>query len=357
MPPTALAPMQAKVRQAAMAPPSPSPTTESGAATASKFRAALSVCAAMFVLFVLMAVRATLDGDNVPPVLAPGTPVPLELLALFSSPTRLADGTRVPALQLMREVASLQSALPANQQEVCAAVQWPRDVRRALRRAAPRVLQFSGHGDAVLRGPLAGALAFQHSDGTVHTPDPGGFIALLRPDVCPRLQALLLNGCKTHILAHKIVSALPHLQVVCCPTIVHTRASEAFARGFHDALGMHFANSTAGAQGVARGHPSGTTTEQCFLAGKAMLARSGFVEGDPETWVKPPQDGDAAGNHNLAPAATTATGPAVAANAANSTQRPHGRFILMKAVLVDAKKEASGGDNASVAKYRVVIVE
>ena len=209
----------------------------------------------------------------------------------------------------------------------------------------------------MLRGPLAGALAFQHSDGTVHTPDPGGFIALLRPDVCPRLQALLLNGCKTHILAHKIVSALPHLQVVCCPTIVHTRASEAFARGFHDALGMHFANSTAGAQGVARGHPSGTTTEQCFLAGKAMLARSGFVEGDPETWVKPPQDGDAAGNHNLAPAATTATGPAVAANAANSTQRPHGRFILMKAVLVDAKKEASGGDNASVAKYRVVIVE
>ena len=352
--PTALTPVQAKVRQATSASPPPSPTSESRSATASKFRAALSVCAAMFVLFVLMAVRATLDGDNAPPVVAPGTPVPLELLALFSSPTRLADGTRVPALQLMREVASLQSALPANQQEVCAAVQWPRDVRRALRRAAPRVLQFSGHGDAVLRGPLAGALAFQHADGTVHTPDPGGFIALLRPDVCPRLQALLLNGCKTHILAHKIVSALPHLQVVCCPTIVHTRASEAFARGFHDALGMQLSSMSTSCQNMARGHPSGTTTEHCFLAGKAMLARSGFIEGDPETWVKPSQDED----QNTAPASTstTATDRAIAVSATNSTQRPHGRFILMKAVRVNTK-DANEGKNTDVAKYRVVIVE
>ena len=46
----------------------------------------------------------------------------------------------------------------------------PNQVEEAINSFSPRVVQFSGHGDAVRRGAFAGALAFETKDGRVDTP-------------------------------------------------------------------------------------------------------------------------------------------------------------------------------------------
>ena len=77
------------------------------------------------------------------------------------------------------------------------------------------MLQFSGHGDALRRGPMAGALAFEMADGTIQLPDPDDFIALLGK--CPRLEGVFLNGCKTlRPLGERIQQEMPWLTVVGC---------------------------------------------------------------------------------------------------------------------------------------------
>jgi hypothetical protein len=273
-----------------------------------------------------------------------GGRVEVALLALFSAPThaRFVSPTKrkpncstgkggeakgeliiqpLPPLQLMREIASLQRALPANQQQVCPAARWPNDVEKALSRVSPRLVQFSGHGDAILRGPLAGALAFEYDDGCLHTPDPSSFIRLLHG--LPRLQAVLLNGCKTHILAKRIIESMPHLQVIAWSTVVHSRAAEVFAEGFYQELGRQLHAGEEPLSVVA-----------AFKHGQQLFASRGYIEGDPEK-------GAAEG----AAAATVSPSPAAAAGRSSPSPRrnklPHGAMILASGTEACGVKQAA----------------
>ncbi len=114
----------------------------------------------------------------------------IELLALFSSPAKRKDGSALPPLQLMKEIISLQESIPRKLREIRPAAQFPADIEHALKEHSPRVLQFSGHGNAVKRGPFAGALAFELADGTLAPADPIDFIALLDRSRCPRLECV-----------------------------------------------------------------------------------------------------------------------------------------------------------------------
>mgnify|MGYP006888798621 CR=1 FL=1 len=68
--------------------------------------------------------------------------------------------------------------IPRKLREIRPAAQFPADIEHALKEHSPRVLQFSGHGNAVKTGPFAGALAFELKDGTISLPDPMSFIEL-----------------------------------------------------------------------------------------------------------------------------------------------------------------------------------
>ena len=117
----------------------------------------------------------------------------IELLALFSSPAKrkTARGDQaLQPLQLMKEIISLQESIPRKLREIRPAAQFPADIEHALKEHSPRVLQFSGHGDAVKRGAFAGALAFELADGTLAPADPIDFIALLDRSRCPRLECV-----------------------------------------------------------------------------------------------------------------------------------------------------------------------
>ena len=134
----------------------------------------------------------------------------LEVLALFSSPTRWKTGHRIQPLKLMKEIGFLQEAIPHRLRDIRPAACFPADIKKAVQELSPRVLQFSGHGDALRRGPMAGALAFEMADGTIQLPDPDDFIELLGPASCPHLQCVFLNGCKTvRPLGEAIVAARP----------------------------------------------------------------------------------------------------------------------------------------------------
>ena len=103
----------------------------------------------------------------------------LELLALFSSPSRWRSGRAIQPLQLMKEIISLQEGIPRRLREIRPAAAFPADIVQVLKEHSPRVLQFSGHGNAVRRGAFAGALAFETADGTIELPDPQAFITVL----------------------------------------------------------------------------------------------------------------------------------------------------------------------------------
>ena len=90
----------------------------------------------------------------------------------------------------MKEIISLQESIPRKLREIRPAAQFPADIEHALKEHSPRVLQFSGHGNAVKRGPFAGALAFELADGTLAPADPIDFIALLDRSRCPRLECV-----------------------------------------------------------------------------------------------------------------------------------------------------------------------
>ena len=99
--------------------------------------------------------------------------------------------------------------------EILPACRFPEDVKSSLARYLPRILQFSGHGDAVVDGPLAGALAFETSSGEINLVPPDQLVAVLAKEHAPRLRCVFLNGCKTDVLAQKIVAARPRLTVIC----------------------------------------------------------------------------------------------------------------------------------------------
>lgn len=177
----------------------------------------------------------------------------VEVLALFSSPRRFKTGARIEPLELMREILLLQEGVPRRLREIRPAARFPDDIIDVLRAISPRVVQFSGHGDAVTRGLFSGALAFDLGDGTIDLPDPRLFIKLLAQPSMPRLEAVFLNGCRTldlgttgeRSLGERIVEALPHLTVIGWRSVVADKAAMAFSRGFYDALGRGCAAGAA----------------------------------------------------------------------------------------------------------------
>ena len=153
------------------------------------------------------------------------------MLALFSSPHKFKGGKRIPALNLMREIMELQSSIPQRMCAVRPAARFPQDVATLVRDLSPRVIQFSGHGDAVKHGPFAGSLAFEAEDGTIQLPDPRDFIDLLASKRCPNLQCVFLNGCGTlRPLGAAIFAELPHLSVVGWDSITEDNAATAFSK-------------------------------------------------------------------------------------------------------------------------------
>ena len=198
----------------------------------------------------------------------------LEVLALFSSPTRWKTGHRIQPLKLMKEIGFLQEAIPHRLRDIRPAACFPADIKKAVQELSPRVLQFSGHGDALRRGPMAGALAFEMADGTIQLPDPDDFIELLGPASCPHLQCVFLNGCKTvRPLGDAIVAALPHLTVIGWDSITLDAACAAFSLGFYDELGK-------GCDPQAKGRAPSML--DCYRAAERAFLAKGFQRGDPE---------------------------------------------------------------------------
>ena len=168
--------------------------------------------------------------------------------------------------------------------EVRPAARFPHDVAGLVRDMSPRIIQFSGHGNAVKTGPFAGALAFELPDGGIQLPDPMAFIDLLDRKRCPRLQVLLypstppavcasarpcrclcphthtpplwpqcvfLNGCGTlRPLGATIFDELPHLTIIGWDSVTEDNGAIAFAKGFYDAIGKSYTTHSCAAGGA-----------------------------------------------------------------------------------------------------------
>ena len=200
----------------------------------------------------------------------------IEVLALFSSPKQLRNGKGIPPLQLMREIVAMQTAIPRRLREIRPAARFPVDIEPVLRQLTPRIVQFSGHGDAVKRGAYAGALAFELADGTIQLPDPQSFVDLLRKEMCPRLELVFLNGCKTlHPLGEQIVAELPHLTVIGWDSVSADAAASAFAQGFYDSIARN-----CGRVGGMSGAKHSDLWEAYSSAERAFMD-GGYIRGDP----------------------------------------------------------------------------
>eukprot|EP00327_Prymnesium_parvum_P033079 CAMPEP_0195599388 /NCGR_PEP_ID=MMETSP0815-20121206/4007_1 /TAXON_ID=97485 /ORGANISM="Prymnesium parvum, Strain Texoma1" /LENGTH=1645 /DNA_ID=CAMNT_0040738823 /DNA_START=358 /DNA_END=5295 /DNA_ORIENTATION=+ len=198
----------------------------------------------------------------------------IEVLALFSSPKKLANGKGIPPLQLMREIVAIQSAIPRTLREIRPAARFPTDIEPVLRQLKPRIIQFSGHGNAVKRGAYAGALAFELPNGTIQLPSPQSFVDLLRKNICPRLELVFLNGCKTlSPLGEQIVEALPHLSVIGWGTVTADQAATAFAQGFYDSVARNCKRD--------RGGGSKGNLMEAYVSAERAFAEGGFIKADP----------------------------------------------------------------------------
>ena len=105
-------------------------------------------------------------------------------------------------------------------------------------------------------------------------PDPEDFIMLLSRHHVPSLKCVFLNGCKTDVLAERIVKAVPtrHLQVICWGSVTEDKAACCFARGFYTAIGCSQRNSTV-------------SIESAYEAAAKSFQQSGYRCGDPEPYL------------------------------------------------------------------------
>lgn len=72
----------------------------------------------------------------------------LQVLAIFCNPSSWPNGVAISKLALLRELQALQTAIPPRLQVVLPAARFPEDVSPALRDHQPRIVHFSGHGNA-----------------------------------------------------------------------------------------------------------------------------------------------------------------------------------------------------------------
>jgi hypothetical protein len=200
------------------------------------------------------------------------------LLALFSSPTRFVSGRKIQSLNLMKEISDCSASIPRRLREIRPAARFPEDIQQVIRECQPQILQFSGHGDAVKQGAFAGALAFQHADGLIQLPSPDDFIALLGKDVCPDLECVYLNGCRTlKPLGSAILRKLPHLAIIGWDTKTADPAALAFSKGFYDAIAASY-----GSRNDQKPRAGSGWIVEAFDAACTAMENAGYRRGDPE---------------------------------------------------------------------------
>lgn len=215
-----------------------------------------------------LSASAMLLKSYVTPKEATNEAVRLLVLALFSSPS-FFKGYRVTQLQLMREVKALLRCVPVRDWTVLPACRFPIDVQAALSQCSPRIIQFSGHGDAYSSGPLAGSLAFEDARGEVDVPTADQLVSVLS---ATSVECVFLNACSTRTLGERIVGKMPGVWVICWESKLHDDAAQKFSSNFYRRMA------------ACQGEPD--CFERAFqLAKRDTFERSEFREGKPEGWL------------------------------------------------------------------------
>eukprot|EP00941_MAST-03F_sp_MAST-3F-sp1_P004247 g4247.t1 len=202
----------------------------------------------------------------------------IDVLALFSSPTRLPNGIKIQPLRLMRELQSLMTSISKHEiLPACTMI----DFKNALQRYRPLIVQFSGHGDIIRDGPLAGSLAFEDKKGILNTVSGTELVTILSKHRAPRLQCVFLNGCKTAALGENLAKEL-NISVVCWETIIEDKAATFFSTSFYDCIASKLALFAA----------SGNNDElrksewiiKAFFEARELFKKSPLKCGDPESF-------------------------------------------------------------------------
>jgi hypothetical protein len=209
----------------------------------------------------------------------------LDVVSLYSSPTKYGTGQPLPKsalLELEQEMKSMMRYVPAYKQTAVPATAFE-EIKPLLTRYRPKVLSFSGHGDAQHVSSSLPMLCFQLPNGTMEVPDPNDFADLVEEHCAQedsRLKTLFLNGCSTGQLAAKIHARVPSLDIIYWSTRVETNKATAFAAGVFRDIGSQI---TAAENGL---HSSpGLDMNSAFSAGRGEFESVGGVEGDPNAFL------------------------------------------------------------------------
>lgn len=154
-------------------------------------------------------------------------PAAVRILVLLSNPAA------TPSLRLGAEVRDLEEELRRSRDRDRFAVfvhhaVRPKDVLRAILDVEPRIVHFSGHGDA------AGALYLEDEVGAMRPVAASGFgeLAGLMADT---VECVVLNSCFSEIQAREMAHHLPY--VIGMQRAIEDEAARNFTIGFYMALG------------------------------------------------------------------------------------------------------------------------
>ena len=280
----------------------------------------------------------------------------LEVLALFSSPTRWKTGHRIQPLKLMKEIGFLQEAIPHRLRDIRPAACFPADIKKAVQE---RACACSSSAATATRaaGRWRARSRLRWRTARSSSPTPRTSSSCWAPRAAD-LQCVFLNGCKTvRPLGDAIVAALPHLTVIGWDSITLDAACAAFSLGFYDELGK-------GCDPQAKGRAPSML--DCYRAAERAFLAKGFQRGDPELDGKdsdgrptshgkyvilpePAQETIVAPFRRASPRGASRGAAAAAAAAAARRQRPGER----RAALADWRGHAgSGGSHDSLVAKR-----
>jgi hypothetical protein len=209
----------------------------------------------------------------------------LDVVSLYSSPTKDGAGEKLAnchVLKLEQEMKGMMKYVPAYKQTAVPATSFD-EIEPLLTRYCPKVLSFSGHGDAQHQASSLPMLCFQLPNGKMEVPDPNEFADLVKEHCAQedsRLKTLFLNGCSTGQLAAIINARVPSLDIIYWGTRVQTNKATAFAAGVFRSIGKQI---RAGENGL---HSSTVLDlNSAFSAGKQEFTSAGGIEGDPDNYL------------------------------------------------------------------------
>ena len=116
----------------------------------------------------------------------------------------------------------------------------------------------------------------------------------LPPDPLSRLTCIVLNACSSIDIGMAIVSAFPHVAVVCWSTVTEDSAARAFLVGFMTKLAAEHEHRASAVLPGWLGAPWAGPLDgldlvmAAFEAGCASFAKEGFQFGNPADWLHPP---------------------------------------------------------------------